>query len=438
LFCMAILDVRAQTGWTWTELSPMPEPVSNNAVTAAMKDGIMHVYSFMGIDSTKIWSGIHLKAFRFNTQTEGWNTVAPVPDNLSRIGASASTVKNKIYIIGGYHVYSNENETSSNRIFIYNPDSNSYSEGANIPIPIDDHVHCVWRDSLIYVITGWSNTTNMPNVQIYNPALDGWSVATATPNNNIYKAFGASGVIVGDTIYYFGGAASVIIPEPFPAQNYLRKGVIDPLDPTQIIWSDTILDSSLTGYRMASTSYENKVFWIGGSDVTYNYDGIAYNSSGGVNPLARILTFDSKSMTWDENTGSPFAVMDLRGIASIAPNKYIIAGGMDSGQVVSNKTFLLEYTLATGVNEFKVFTLSGDHPLGWQVYPNPANEYLTVNFPSQYKNIRYGIYDLTGRKIANGKISSSKNSIGLYHLAKGVYMLCIEDGKHFYYRKFVK
>jgi len=437
VFCMTILDVRAQTGWTWTELSPMSEPVSNNAVTAAMKDGIMHVYSFMGIDSTKIWSGIHLKAFRYNTQSEVWDTVAPVPDTLSRIGASASTVQNKIYIIGGYHVDSSLNEISSNRIFIYNPDSNSYSEGVNIPIPIDDHVHCVWRDSLIYVITGWSDITNanMPNVQIYNPALDGWSVGTATPNNNIYKAFGASGVIIGDTIYYFGGAASVIIPEPFPAQNYLRKGVIDPLDPTQIIWSDTILDSSLKGYRMASTSYGNKVFWIGGSDVTYNYDGIAYNSSGGVNPLARILTYDSESITLVENTGSPFAVMDLRGIASIAPNKYIIAGGMDSGQVVNNKTYLLEYATATGINNQYSIPSTRDQ---LKIYPNPANEYLTVNFPSQYKNVRYGIYDLTGRKIANGKISSSKNSIGLNHLAKGMYMLCIEDGKHFYYRKFVK
>ncbi|PCH64733.1 MAG: hypothetical protein COC01_10655, partial [Bacteroidetes bacterium] len=74
----------------------------------------------------------------------------------------------------------------------------------------------------------------------------------------------------------------------------------------------------------------------------------------------------------------------------------------------------------------------------FKIYPNPANEYLTVNFPSQYKNICYIIYDLTGRKIANGKISSSKNSIALNHLAKGMYMLCIEDGKHFYYRKFVK
>ena len=68
----------------------------------------------------------------------------------------------------------------------------------------------VYKDSLIYVVTGWSGSgfsgTNVANVQIYNPANDTWSVGTPVPNTNQYKAFGASGIIVEDTIYYFGGA----------------------------------------------------------------------------------------------------------------------------------------------------------------------------------------------------------------------------------------
>ena len=111
--------------------------------------------------------------------------------------------------------------------------SNTYlADGKNIPVATDDHVQAVWRDSLIYLITGWSNTGNIPDVQIYNPSLDAWEVGTAIPNNHFYKSFGASGTISGDTIYYFGGASS----GSFGPQNQLRKGVINPQEPIQIDW----------------------------------------------------------------------------------------------------------------------------------------------------------------------------------------------------------
>lgn len=88
-------------------MAPMPMAISNNAVTAATVNGVPHVFSFSGIDSTKIFSGISLKSFRYNTQTDSWDTIAPLPDTRGKIAAGASTVKNKIYIIGGYYVFPN-------------------------------------------------------------------------------------------------------------------------------------------------------------------------------------------------------------------------------------------------------------------------------------------------------------------------------------------
>jgi hypothetical protein len=101
-----------------------------------------------------------------------------------------------------------------------------YTSGTDLPIPTDDHVQCVWRDSLIYIITGWSNTGNIPNVQIYDPANDTVLSGTPIPNSDDYKAFGASGVIIGDTIYYAGGVNDSWI---FTIQPRLRKGIINPL-----------------------------------------------------------------------------------------------------------------------------------------------------------------------------------------------------------------
>lgn len=335
----------SQTAWTWTVLDTMPVKISNNAVTDAEIGGEKYVFSFGGIDTTKLYSGINQGAFKYRVSDDTWTEIASVPSTLTNIAAGASTVKNKIYILGGYHVYSNNNELSSNEVIIYNPITDIYEpNGTAIPTAIDDHVQCVWRDSLIYVITGWSNTGNVPKVQIYNPELDSWQVGTETPNTHDYKAFGASGTIVGDTVYYFGGAKS---SGGFGAVNVLRKGIINHNDPTNIEWTLEEIGPN-NGYRAACVSYGNNVFWIGGSGVSYNYDGIAYNGSGGVLPLTQIMRYQTYYHDWYSGNGAPYSVMDMRGVAQISATEWIICGGMDENQKVSNRTFLLTYDPVTG------------------------------------------------------------------------------------------
>ena len=203
------LSLHAQI--TWQELPSMPEKVSNNAVTAAVVDGIPYVYSFSGIDSTKECSGDHLKSWRYNTMMQEWSAIPSLMDNSGKIAAGASTVNNQIYVIGGYHLASNCAETSSNRIHSYDPVSNTYNFTYIIPTATDDHVQAVWRDSLLYVVTGWSNSGNISDVQVYNPTLHEWFEGTPVPNNDDYKVFGASGAIVGDTLYYIGAQQMIAI-----------------------------------------------------------------------------------------------------------------------------------------------------------------------------------------------------------------------------------
>ena len=336
----------AQLGWTWTELPSSPESVSNNAVTQAYCGDTLCVYSFCGIDSTLSPAGIHLHAWRYNTISQLWTALPDVPDVQGKIAAGASTVDNLIYLIGGYHVNPNLSEVSSEKVHIFDPDSNLWlADGAPLPIATDDHVQTVYQDSLIYVITGWSNTTNITAVQIYDPSANTWQAGSSLPNLNTFKSFGASGAIVGDSIFYMGGVSS----SSFAATSYFRKGAIDPSDPTEIAWE--LLDDYVgsAGYRMASATWNDRVFWVGGSSVAYNFDGVAYNGSGGVEPEFRISTYFSDAAIWDEGTGAPFGVMDLRGIATVTPTSWIICGGMSSNQLVSNKMFLLQLDTSASV-----------------------------------------------------------------------------------------
>lgn len=335
----------AQQGWNWTPLADMPEKVSNNAVCEGMMGGNMYVYSFGGIDTTKIWSGINKGAYRYDVTNNVWDQIDTLPVVLPLIASSANRVQNKIYIIGGYHVYAGGSEISSDEVIIYNPETNSYEpNGAPIPVPIDDQAQMVYKDSLIYVVTGWSNTTNVPNVQIYDPALDQWQVGTDLPNTTEYKVFGSSGQIIGDTIYYYGGAST---GWNFPAQWKLRKGIIDPSDPTQITWS-VEEDAPNRNYRSACLTYGNNLFWVGGSATSYNYNGVAYNGSGGVEPSLNIARYEAYHHHWYEGGTTPYGVMDMRGNGQVSPTEWIIAGGMESGQQVSDKTYLLTYDPITG------------------------------------------------------------------------------------------
>lgn len=408
---------------SWEELEPMPEAVSNNAVTQATVNGVPHVFSFAGIDSTKDWFGIHLRSFRYNVISDEWQAIDPLPDpDGGKIASAASTVKNKIYIIGGYHVASNYSEVSSDKVHIYDPEANTYlPDGAPVPKPIDDQVQAVWRDSLIYVITGWSNTSNVADVQIYNPATDAWAQGTPVFDHSNWKVFGGSGTIIGDTIYYAGGAKSI---GNFPATSFFRKGFIHPDNPTEITWvgSEHIFG---TGYRMASSQYDGKAVWFGGSEVTYNFNGIAYNGSGGVPSNERITIYDPSTGILAPLTQYFVPTMDLRGIAKITPDQFIIAGGMRENQEVTNRT--LRITL-NNINAVKPVNLPG---VG--IYPNPANQEIRLK---KQGNFGVQISDLHGKIVFEAK--ESVNIINISTLPNGEYILSvIEKGKVTALEKFV-
>lgn len=409
-FLCLSLNVMAQNNWLWQQGRPMIERVSNNAVTQGLVNNIPYVYSFGGIDSTKIWSGIHLRSFRYNTQADTWETIPALPDTMGKIAAGASTIKNKIYIMGGYHVFSDGHEISSDKVHIYNPETNSYlADGSPIPVPIDDHVQAVWRDSLIYVVSGWSNNGNVANVQIYNPSTDTWSAGTPVPNTVNHKVFGASGVIVGDTLYYIGGARYA---NNFPPSQYLRKGYIDPTDPTNITWTAQAEPNS-KGYRMGAAEMLGKAYWLGGSDKTYNFNGIAYQNSINVLPLDRIVTYSPLTGNLTAATAVAPPVMDLRGVAKTDSTTLIIAGGMMGNQEVTNAVFIL-YSFPTSTDKhFKINDLL--------IYPNPAKDYFQV------KGLNTGqvkIFNTLGQLMLE-KSFSDNEEINIERLPSGMYEVLI-------------
>ncbi len=406
---------------------PMPEGVSNNAVTEGLLDGKMYVYSFGGIDNSKNHEGIHLKSFKLDLENSTWESIEPLPDDMGKIAAGASTIGDTIYIIGGYHVFPNGSELSSSKVHRFSISQNTFlADGMDIPIAIDDHVQCVYQNRYIYIITGWSNTTNVPNVQIYDCKTDDWLVGTSVPDNNAYKSFGASGAILGDTLYYFGGAS---FANSFPIQNVIRKTPLNSADPTDLEWSHAFYPE--VGYRMASLATENKIHWIGGSNTTYNYNGIAYNGTGGVPPNRRILSANQENIFEDFTTHQNLDLpMDLRGIATLNDSTFLLAGGMEDDQLVSNKTLQISY------HPSQLSNVEINKPLEWMIYPNPCTDKLHLNSSDIYHTLEnIQILNVDG---AVQKVQKAKNYIDVSSLVPGFYYLKTIHANKTYQSSFMK
>lgn len=420
------LSVSALSAQTITPLADMPERVSNQAVTYAEVNGNGYVYSFSGIDETKLFSGIHKRAFKYDIENNSWEILPPLPTGNGRIAAGASTVKDKIYIIGGYEVFADGGEISVDLVHVFDPTTDTYLvDAAPIPVPIDDHIQAVWRDSLIYVVTGWSDVTNVPDVQIFDPSLNSWQEGTPVPNTNTYKVFGSSGSIVGDTIYYSGGVR--IVGGGFASSNVIRKGVINPDNPSEITWSHRTSFDAI-GYRMGAAVWnEARPIWIGGSEDAYNFDGISYIFGTGVEPYQRILELRPETNRLEE-TIFELPIMDIREVAQVDPNTIIICGGMTQGQQVTNSTFRVDISLVS-TNKINSF-------IDINIYPQPAEDRLFVDGLLEKQ---FQILDKLGRVLREGVYSSEGIFIG--DLFPGIYFLCIKNdtiSDYFVTKAFVK
>ncbi len=82
--------------WMITRFGRLPEAVSNQAVSGGFVKGVTYLYSFGGIDSTQLYSGIHLRSYRIDTRTGFAERIQDMPDSLGKIASAASRINNPI------------------------------------------------------------------------------------------------------------------------------------------------------------------------------------------------------------------------------------------------------------------------------------------------------------------------------------------------------
>lgn len=332
------------------KLSPLPMPLSNNAVAVSHDQGGARVFSFMGIGPKKTWDAITTSAFEMDPSDGKWTEKRPVPGVAGRVAASAIALNDQVFIFGGYVIDSQGGETTVSDLNVYVPDEDRYYRGKDIPVPVDDAVVGVYRDRYIYLIGGWSTQKDsaVDNVQVYDTEKDTWTEATPIPGTPV---FGHAGAIIGDTIIYVDGAyknPSGSNPKYVPSSEcWMGKlSIAKKPDVTKIRWTRLTEHPGNARYRIAAGAGPaekkgGRIYFSGGTDNPYNYNGIGYNNQP-AEPSPVTFAFNAYSERWETiGEDNPEPTMDHRGLLA-THRGLLMVGGMEKGQQVTSKVTVVK------------------------------------------------------------------------------------------------
>ncbi len=322
------------------KLPPLPEPVTDNAVASLKFRGHEMLFSLMGIGPAKTWDAITNAVYFLQPGADKWAPLHSVPGSVGRIAAAAVGARDHIFLFGGYAVDSRNLGRALPDVNVYDPVSEHWARGEDIPVAVGDAVIGVYRDRYIYLVGGRSSDGVVPNVQVYDGQKNKWAQATPLPGTAV---FGHAGTIVDDTIIYLDGASKNSTANPlYIAADQCWMGKISHHDPNKIEWSKLPAHPGAARYRISAGGSEKdrKIYFSGGAANPYDSRGQGFDGKPS-EPSPTTFAFNLRSGKWEtvsENTPNP--IMDQPTLL-LTRAGLVILGGMEKGQQVTSKVTLL-------------------------------------------------------------------------------------------------
>jgi N-acetylneuraminic acid mutarotase len=281
-----LVTVPAAWGGGWAGKAPMP--TARWSAHAGVLDGMLYVVGGSSAATLAVTEA-------YDPATNTWVSRAPLPrwdgGEAGRYSGAAGVIDGKLYLAGGWR---RAPALPSNILQIYDPASNSWSRGANIPILSGCSVAGV-IDGKLYVVTacdGYSGTRMY--LHVYDPGTDSWSGGSRPP----HVFYGAAVVIEGKLYAVGGNTLSATL------------GTLDVYDPMTDTWETrTSMPTPRTG-AMAGV-LTGKIHVVGGHDGTGHVD--------------LVEVYDPASDTW--TTSDPMPTARHSGVAGVLGGCLAVAGG---------------------------------------------------------------------------------------------------------------
>jgi len=323
-----------------SEVDPLPQPISNNAVASLKVRGNLLLFSFMGIGSKKTADAVTNSAFFLDAKEGKWSAIRPVPGIAGRIGASAVGIHDHLFLFGGYVVDPKRGMPVPD-VGMYYPTTNRWFRGADLPQPVGDAVVGVADERYVYLIGGRASSGPASSVQLFDADKNKWSEATPIPGSPV---FGHAGALLDDTIIYVDGARKNPSGDKprYVASDECWMGKIDHHDRTKIQWTKLPNHPGNARYRIAAGGSEKdqKIYFAGGTDNPYDYSGVGYDGKP-AEPSPVTFDFNLRTGKWETiDDATPNPTMDHRGLL-VTPEGLVLIGGMEKGQKVTDQVTLL-------------------------------------------------------------------------------------------------
>ncbi|MEO1435037.1 MAG: T9SS type A sorting domain-containing protein, partial [Bacteroidota bacterium] len=139
-------------------------------------------------------------------------------------------------------------------------------------------------------------------------------------------------------------------------------------------------------------------------------------------PMGGITAFDQSGTFYTFNGGVPNN--DIEAIALLG-NELLVGGGVFGNGY-------------SGILDLSVGTVNPNLEEVMTVQPNPANEYVQVQFSRQIPNGELQVFDLTGRIVSNTPITGLQVELQVAHLPKGQYFIRIKGESGVQIGQFIK
>jgi hypothetical protein len=320
-------------------VQPLPEAITNNAVTILKVKGQFELFSLMGMGPKKTWDAVSNEAYELDASSGKAYTIHAVPGTAGRVAAMAVGLGERVFLIGGYVLFQGGGMAVPD-VGMYEPGHDRWFRGTDIPVAVGDAVIGVYRDRYIYVVGGRSNTGPVSDVQVFDTDKNRWLQATPLAT----AVFGHAGAMIGDTIVYVDGAVrnpAGTLPR-LVATDECWSGKINHHDPTKIEWTKLPAHPGTARFRIGAGASEKDemIYFSGGSDNPHDNAGMGYDGKP-AEPSSVTFAFNLASRKWetlDENTPDP--TMDHRGLL-VTKQNLVMIGGMEKGQQVTGKVTVL-------------------------------------------------------------------------------------------------
>lgn len=371
LFFVFSQELRSQN---WQQIADFPASERDDGTCFSINN---YVYCGTGL---KTGFSISKDFYRFNTQTETWDTIAALPQFMERQYACGFSYNGNGYVFGGtgFGVL--------NDLWRYSPSSNSWTQLSSKPGAGLSGAACFVLQNNAYFVGGNNTTiTASPQVWQYNITTDTWTQKSNFPSKGSWRANAAALNAKG---YLLFGKDSL--------GNFNR--MLYEYSETSDNWTP------ISNFPAKARTYSsmqvlgNSLFVFGGIDSLANY----YND---------FWQYSFDDTIWHSQAAMP-AQGRKGGMAFCSGSAFYYTTGIDSLNTRLKESWKIENIISV----FEVNSLKDVH-----VFPNPCRDYLNLRLPDNSDcSIELinclGITVCKMHHVLDKKINVSELHAGIYYL----------------------